>query len=67
MGHAEETFECVWCKAGGCDPEEYTRPMSEAIDVGGGDMICQECRDAAIEEKLADKYHEENPRAEAEW
>ena len=45
----EETFECIWCKDGGCTQDEYTFPIKE---IGGyekenGKPICQYCAEAA--------------------
>ena len=47
-----DTFMCAWCKNGGCDPDEYTRPIDEigGFDKDTGEPICEDCADAAQEE-----------------
>ena len=48
---AVDSFECAWCKAGGCDRDEYTRPNDQigGYDEDSGRPICQDCADAAKE------------------
>jgi len=50
MKDPNPTFECAWCKESDCSVYEYTRDVSElGVIIKDGELICQECADAARE------------------